>query len=1213
MCFLVALMLVSADAAHGTGFAAMPSVISAATANVPPNPPSNRTVLFQPFDNETTGAVPQNWTVSNPSAGSFVIDNTSFHGIGGKSARLVDNSTSDSPRPYVSFTPQNSTLVVSFSIMLNDSVSGNAVVDLYVDDGSFNGSDLMFENGGIGYRGPANSFVPLRSPFVPNRWYVIKMIMNIPENTYDIHIDDHLELLTAASFTGPASQIERIILNETSGSTSLPTIYLDDLEVRQSIVIPRDFATIQEGINAANPGDIVFVSKQRTYFEQVTISKNIWLVGEDVHTTIINLDFLPTGSFADGVTVSSENAQIYSLTISSTQYGAGIRVSASNCVVANNNVTNGLGDGIIVDGSGNTITGNVIQTNLKDGLCISGSNSVVTNNTINSNDQDGVFLNGNNSTIADNYVGSSLGHGVNVASGNYNLIRNNTIRNNDLGIYCGVTTANNTIYQNRFVNNGKESQAVDKGANAWDDGYPYNLTSKTGGGNYWSDFSSADMYSGVNRNERATCGLALPDGICDEPYNLSSKIQDRYPLFLIQSVVQNPGNVSNIEYDTSVNVTVKVLGSVKISAAFLFIEYDSQYQNITMTVANDTLNGTIPSKPYGTLVNYNVSVHAEFAVELNSTSYPLAGPYSVGDKKSPSIGQIGYTPSSPDNNQNIRFWAVVTEPVNASGVNEVVLSYLFNGTVWKADMTKIVDDNYTALMPAQPGNVTLFFNVSAVDKAGNWAVKSSSSFVNKTSQLSVSNGTATLNPSDVDTGVMYRGQTASYNVTLYNIGQEPLAWNASLGKDGAWLKSVTPNNGTIGAGNSTAITLSIDTSACDPNLYVAELTINANGSVPQWLIVVRVTVRDITIDDSWASMQAPARSDVNVTQYYGFHVEWAHNCTDVVSGKINVVNVGSVNVNGTGWANFNYTSANPAEKAFSVVSVDFLYVKDGQSYHIKSFTQKVSNITTIWDRINIVLKVADGRIDVGSSAILTWNDSFYEFDNSAFNGTLYTNDTLIKNEVGKHFFTASGITDDKYNLTKFRSNVVACIWDRIKIIGGGPSQQTESTGNSEQVWFIAIYEYDNMLFKGPNGTLFIDTYAFNQSIRGWQLATSNEPLVWSSQNDRWEKSYSFDTQGSRRFTVSRVEDNVYNLTVINDVVGPSDITWLSSGWSSWFTPASDQTLPVQNSLEMPFWAVVSVASTLAIGLIVIVILLIMSGKNHGSKGKLKGSSRSHRG
>ena len=43
-----------------------------------------------------------------------------------------------------------------------------------------------------------------------------------------------------------------------------------------TINIPADYSTIQEGINAANDGDIVIVS-QGTYFENLTINKEITL------------------------------------------------------------------------------------------------------------------------------------------------------------------------------------------------------------------------------------------------------------------------------------------------------------------------------------------------------------------------------------------------------------------------------------------------------------------------------------------------------------------------------------------------------------------------------------------------------------------------------------------------------------------------------------------------------------------------------------------------------------------------------------------------------------------------------------------------------------------------------------------------------------------------------------------------------------------------
>lgn len=51
--------------------------------------------------------------------------------------------------------------------------------------------------------------------------------------------------------------------------------------------IPEDYPTIQEGINAANPGDIIFVSSD-TYYEHVIVNKTVSLMGEGKETTIID-------------------------------------------------------------------------------------------------------------------------------------------------------------------------------------------------------------------------------------------------------------------------------------------------------------------------------------------------------------------------------------------------------------------------------------------------------------------------------------------------------------------------------------------------------------------------------------------------------------------------------------------------------------------------------------------------------------------------------------------------------------------------------------------------------------------------------------------------------------------------------------------------------------------------------------------------------------
>ncbi len=52
------------------------------------------------------------------------------------------------------------------------------------------------------------------------------------------------------------------------------------------IVVPNDFTTIQDAINAANEGDVIKVLPG-TYIEQLTISKNITIIGSGAESTII--------------------------------------------------------------------------------------------------------------------------------------------------------------------------------------------------------------------------------------------------------------------------------------------------------------------------------------------------------------------------------------------------------------------------------------------------------------------------------------------------------------------------------------------------------------------------------------------------------------------------------------------------------------------------------------------------------------------------------------------------------------------------------------------------------------------------------------------------------------------------------------------------------------------------------------------------------------
>ena len=56
--------------------------------------------------------------------------------------------------------------------------------------------------------------------------------------------------------------------------------------VSVDIVVPIDFDTIQEAINAANEGDVIKVLPG-TYIEQITINKTLTIIGSGAKSTII--------------------------------------------------------------------------------------------------------------------------------------------------------------------------------------------------------------------------------------------------------------------------------------------------------------------------------------------------------------------------------------------------------------------------------------------------------------------------------------------------------------------------------------------------------------------------------------------------------------------------------------------------------------------------------------------------------------------------------------------------------------------------------------------------------------------------------------------------------------------------------------------------------------------------------------------------------------
>ena len=246
------------------------------------------------------------------------------------------------------------------------------------------------------------------------------------------------------------------------------------------------FATIQEAINAASPGDVIEVSPG-TY----------GLINVDRPLTILSTHG-PDRTTIDGG-----------------GFGA-VSISANDVCVYGFTITNGY-PGVYFGGcSGGYLIGNYITGNSYAGVRISQSSYLeIHHNLISTADGSGVLLDSlgtmpTYNTISDNRI-SDCYVGLNVLGGHYNIITRNSVVNNQDGIDIYAHAGANIIFHNSFVTN-TASQARDGsvGGCSWDDGVST--------GNYWSDYIGQD---------------ANADGIGDTPYLVPNGRQDNYPYMAI--------------------------------------------------------------------------------------------------------------------------------------------------------------------------------------------------------------------------------------------------------------------------------------------------------------------------------------------------------------------------------------------------------------------------------------------------------------------------------------------------------------------------------------------------------------------------------------------------------------------------------------------------------------------------------------------------------
>jgi len=352
-----------------------------------------------------------------------------------------------------------------------------------------------------------------------------------------------------------------------------------------TIIVPDDYPTIKAAIGNATDGDTIFVKKGIYEEETLEISKALFIIGQDVENTVINLHpplvkttiFTQTfTSYANPINIKADDVKISGLTINSEggeisatgnrtritgnilntrlHLGGSYQTVSKNDLTADvrcsggaygnvyqNNAVNGsigcdsgsynrffannvLGGRISSGGasSNNLIYGNTIKNGEGVWACYG---DVVAKNTVTDSEM-GISVGwGFNNIICGNIIANNRGAGLTKLEGRNNTFYANYVVNNSVGVEIGVYSSlqplNTTFYHNNFVRNAQQTKVI---------GLDHSDHWDNGEeGNYWSNYTGSDAnHDGLGDSPYVIFGERH---MYDYPYTTSvESYEDRYPL-----------------------------------------------------------------------------------------------------------------------------------------------------------------------------------------------------------------------------------------------------------------------------------------------------------------------------------------------------------------------------------------------------------------------------------------------------------------------------------------------------------------------------------------------------------------------------------------------------------------------------------------------------------------------------------------------------------
>jgi len=350
-----------------------------------------------------------------------------------------------------------------------------------------------------------------------------------------------------------------------------------------TIVVPDDYPTIQEAINAASDGDTVFV-RNGTYYENVVVNKTVALLGENKNTTVI-VGVAHSPYWKSVISVWADDVKIANLTV--TNGGHGIYLGARRSIVTDC-AAYGNGFGLTIGSSSqNFLRRNILfnnshnllvlgswsiddfiqdigPCNLVDGkpvyylvneenlsinpvtfpnvgyLAVVNSNNVQIANLSLSGNGDGLLIAFSPNTLIENVEATHNYYGISLMCSPETTVKHCNFSYNNCGLFLYYSDHVN-IQENNISHNGEGIFLVHSNYclinhNNFIENYRYYQAWVDRSHSHWDDGCEGNYWSDYNGTDSDR------DGIGDTPYVVDENNQDNYPLM---NLYWNPADINN--------------------------------------------------------------------------------------------------------------------------------------------------------------------------------------------------------------------------------------------------------------------------------------------------------------------------------------------------------------------------------------------------------------------------------------------------------------------------------------------------------------------------------------------------------------------------------------------------------------------------------------------------------------------------------------------